>query len=118
MCSDSSGNVYSKHTADKGKGLFSKRNLQEGDVILSEKPLACCQFSWNSIYKYVACNHCMKSLETAEEMARRLAGNREIIIPHKECCEVERLKSSISKCNSCGVSLKLSSVFEITPLLS
>ena len=37
--------------------------------------MVCCQFLWNAMYKYTACGFYMKSLETAEQMARRLTGN-------------------------------------------
>ncbi|XP_032674612.1 SET and MYND domain-containing protein 5 [Odontomachus brunneus] len=85
---------------EKGKGLFSKRAYKEGDVILEEKPVVCCQFSWNSDYGYLACDHCLRPLETAEENAQRLTGNPNITLPHSECCETN--KSLMTECPTCG----------------
>eukprot|EP00794_Sanderia_malayensis_P018326 gene18326-20147_t len=92
---------YTKRTLNKGRGLFAKHSIKEGDEILLEKPIVCCQFSWNTLYRYTACGNCMKSLETAEEMARRLSGKYDTELPHKECCEIERSQHLISKCQSC-----------------
>ncbi|EGI62525.1 PREDICTED: SET and MYND domain-containing protein 5 [Acromyrmex echinatior] len=86
---------------EKGKGLFSNRAFKEGDVILEEKPVICCQFLWNSQFGYLACDNCLKPLETAEENVRRLTGNPNFVVPHKECCEVN--KSLITECHQCGV---------------
>ena len=95
--------VYPKNTPNKGKGMFAKNKVKEGDQIVIEKPLICCQFSWNSLYKYTACDYCLKSLESAEEMARRLTGKPGLSLPHKECCEEEKSKFLLSKCPSCNV---------------
>ena len=96
-------NVYCKITPQKGKGLYAKDKIREGEHILMERPLICCQFSWNSLYKYVACNHCLRSLETAEEMARRLSGNIDLQLPFKECCGIEKNRCSHTKCPACSV---------------
>ncbi|XP_008213730.1 SET and MYND domain-containing protein 5 [Nasonia vitripennis] len=85
---------------EKGKGLFAVSSYKEGDIILEERPLVCCQFAWNADYKYLACDYCMKPLETAEENARRLSGKSDLILPFPECCETK--KDSISECESCG----------------
>lgn len=86
---------------EKGKGFFATRPYNEGNVILEEKPVVCCQFSWNSEYGYLACDNCLKALETAEENVRRLTGNSTIILPHAECCETK--KDLITECPNCGV---------------
>lgn len=54
----------------KGRALFALRDFAKGDVIIREFPLAAAQFSWNKTCKYRACDHCLKSIETATEMAR------------------------------------------------
>ena len=41
---------------EKGKGLFANTNFKEGDIIFEEKPLVCCQFLWNAMYKYIPAN--------------------------------------------------------------
>lgn len=88
----------------KGKGLFAYKDFREGEVIFEEKPLVCSQFLWNSMYKYTACGACLKSLETAEEMARRLSGNASLELPYaSKCCEITRLGQKIVSCHRCQV---------------
>jgi len=89
---------------DKGKGLFASKNFNEGEVIFEEKPLVCSQFLWNSMYKYTACGGCMKSLETAEQMARRLTGNASLELPYaSKCCEITLLGQTIVNCHRCQI---------------
>ena len=90
---------------NKGRGLFSNKNFKAGDLIFEENPVACAQFSWNTLYKYTACDHCMRSLETAQEMARRLSGNSDLQLPHPECCEIARSRASQVSCPRCQVGL-------------
>ncbi|XP_046386684.1 histone-lysine N-trimethyltransferase SMYD5 [Ischnura elegans] len=85
----------------KGKGMLAVKNIKNGDIIMQEKPLVCCQFSWNAAYKYLACDHCLRSLETTEENVRRLTGNPNISLPYPECCPT--VIESHTKCNSCGI---------------
>ncbi|XP_033214772.1 SET and MYND domain-containing protein 5 [Belonocnema kinseyi] len=86
---------------DKGKGLFALRSYKEGETILEEKPLVCCQYSWNADYGYSACENCLSPLETAQENVFRLCGKRDIILPYPECCETK--KEFITDCETCGV---------------
>ncbi|XP_074505396.1 protein-lysine N-trimethyltransferase SMYD5 [Sebastes fasciatus] len=72
----------------KGKGLFAKKSIKKGDTIFLERPLVSAQFLWNSLYKYKACEYCLRALETAEENARRLSGIPGLSIPHPELCRV------------------------------
>ncbi|KAF0039936.1 hypothetical protein F2P81_008171 [Scophthalmus maximus] len=72
----------------KGKGLFAKRSIKKGDAIFIERPLVSSQFLWNSLYKYKACEFCLRALETAEENARRLSGIPGLSLPHPELCRV------------------------------
>ncbi|XP_070210003.1 histone-lysine N-trimethyltransferase SMYD5-like isoform X2 [Littorina saxatilis] len=81
--------------AKKGKGLYAKTHFKKEETILTEAPLVCAQFSWNELYKYEACEFCLRSLETAEEMSRRLTNNPSLVLPHPECCEVD---SSVHTC--------------------
>ena len=74
-----------------------------GDVILTERPLVACQFSWNRKYNYVACDNCMKSLETAQNMARRLASDYSIELPHTEEDEALRQQKMVFRCPQCQV---------------
>ncbi|KAJ8014636.1 hypothetical protein DPEC_G00017690 [Dallia pectoralis] len=72
----------------KGKGLFAKTPINKGDSIFVERPLVSAQFLWNSLYKYKACEYCLRALETAEDNARRLSGIPGLTLPHPELCSV------------------------------
>uniref|UniRef100_A0A672IAG4 Protein-lysine N-trimethyltransferase SMYD5 n=1 Tax=Salarias fasciatus TaxID=181472 RepID=A0A672IAG4_SALFA len=72
----------------KGKGLFAKRSIKKGETIFVERPLVAAQFLWNFLYKYKACDFCLRALETAEENARRLSGIPGLSLPHPELCRV------------------------------
>ena len=85
----------------QGKGLYAKAQFKEGAVILTETPLVCAQFSWNELYKYAACQFCLRSLETAQDMSRRLSDHPALVLPHPECCEVDT--SSHTCCPHCQV---------------
>ncbi|KAI3351564.1 hypothetical protein L3Q82_020402 [Scortum barcoo] len=83
----------------KGKGLFAKRSIKKGDVIFREQPLVSAQFLWNALYKYKACEYCLRALETAEENARRLSGIPGLSLPHPELCRVRpELHQACPKC--------------------
>uniref|UniRef100_A0A672I932 Protein-lysine N-trimethyltransferase SMYD5 n=1 Tax=Salarias fasciatus TaxID=181472 RepID=A0A672I932_SALFA len=71
-----------------GKGLFAKRSIKKGETIFVERPLVAAQFLWNFLYKYKACDFCLRALETAEENARRLSGIPGLSLPHPELCRV------------------------------
>ncbi|KAK2904381.1 histone-lysine N-trimethyltransferase SMYD5 [Channa argus] len=72
----------------KGKGVFAKRSIKKGDTIFIERPIVSAQFLWNALYKYKACEYCLRALETAEQNARRLSGNPGLSLPHPELCRV------------------------------
>ncbi|XP_011496156.1 PREDICTED: SET and MYND domain-containing protein 5 [Ceratosolen solmsi marchali] len=97
---DSSGYEIRIASEEKGYGLFVRKAYKEGDIIFEEKPLVCCQFAWNANYKYLACDYCLRPLESAEENARRLTGKNDLILPFPECCETE--KDLITECEDCG----------------
>ena len=46
--------------------MFASQDIAQDVVLFDEKPLVCAQFIWNALYKYLACDHCLKSLETAQ----------------------------------------------------
>ncbi|XP_068216143.1 histone-lysine N-trimethyltransferase SMYD5 isoform X1 [Palaemon carinicauda] len=85
-----------------GKGLFATRNFKSGETIFEERPLVSCQFLWNAAYGYLACDYCMRPLETAEENASRLAQNPQLALPYPECCDTK--KDSIVECPHCDAS--------------
>uniref|UniRef100_A0A669DMK4 Protein-lysine N-trimethyltransferase SMYD5 n=1 Tax=Oreochromis niloticus TaxID=8128 RepID=A0A669DMK4_ORENI len=72
----------------QGKGLFAKRSMKKGETIFIERPLVSAQFLWNTLYKYKACEYCLRALETAEGNARRLSGIPGLSLPHPELCRV------------------------------
>uniref|UniRef100_A0A8C5APT2 Protein-lysine N-trimethyltransferase SMYD5 n=1 Tax=Gadus morhua TaxID=8049 RepID=A0A8C5APT2_GADMO len=73
----------------KGKGLFARRSIKKGDTIFVERPVVSSQFLWNALYKYRACEYCMRALEGAEENARRLSGKPGLSLPYPELCRVQ-----------------------------
>lgn len=85
-----------------GKGLFATRNFKSGEIIFEERPLVSCQFLWNAAYGYLACDYCMRPLETAEENASRLAQNPQLSLPYPECCDSK--KDSVVECPHCDAS--------------
>nr|CAH8841392.1 unnamed protein product [Trichobilharzia regenti] len=68
----------------RGRGLVATQSVRPEDILFSEEPLVCCQFSWNKLYGYKACDHCLCPLETSEENARRLTNNPSLTLPHPE----------------------------------
>lgn len=85
----------------QGKGLFALKKFNPGDIIFEERPLVCAQFLWNQAYGYLACDYCMKPLETAEENVRRLAGIPDLCLPYSECCGIK--KEECVDCPYCEV---------------
>ncbi|KAL5022319.1 hypothetical protein ScPMuIL_001474 [Solemya velum] len=81
----------------KGRGLFSNKAFKKEDIIFEEEPLVCAQFVWNKFYHYTACEYCLRSLETAEEMGRRLTENSSLILPYPECCGVNVADFAVCK---------------------
>ena len=49
-----------------------------------------------------ACDYCMRSLETAEEMCQRLTQKPSLTLPYPQCCQTD--KTSYIKCTGCDVS--------------
>ncbi|KAJ8716760.1 hypothetical protein PYW07_003387 [Mythimna separata] len=84
----------------KGKGLFATKKYDQGDVILEEDPLVSCQFAWNAAYRYLACDYCMRPLETPEQNVRRLSCKPDIVLPHSDIFEINI--ESITNCDQCG----------------
>lgn len=67
-----------------------------------ETPLVSSQFSWNETYQYLACQHCMRPLETAEANAQRLANDRSITLPYPELCITLPWLGRHTKCPECS----------------
>jgi SET and MYND domain-containing protein 5 len=65
---------------------------------LEEAPLISSQFSYNKAYGYLACEHCMYPLETAEQNLRRLTFNPTVALPYKEADSSLKIQDSIVEC--------------------
>ncbi|KAM4707608.1 protein-lysine N-trimethyltransferase SMYD5 [Discoglossus pictus] len=89
-------------SSGKGKGLFATRSIRKGETIFQERPLVSSQFQWNALYRYRACDHCLRSLETAEENAQRLSGKHHMILPYPELCTIQNGRHQ--QCPHCQVS--------------
>ncbi|XP_020739021.2 protein-lysine N-trimethyltransferase SMYD5 [Odocoileus virginianus] len=85
----------------KGKGLFATQLIRKGETIFVERPLVAAQFLWNALYRYRACDHCLRALEKAEENAQRLTGKPGQVLPHPELCTVR--KDLHQNCPHCRV---------------
>uniref|UniRef100_A0A1Q3F3A4 Putative histone tail methylase n=1 Tax=Culex tarsalis TaxID=7177 RepID=A0A1Q3F3A4_CULTA len=94
--------VEVKTTADKGRGLFARQLIKAGTVLFEESPLVSSQFSWNAAYGYLACEYCLRPLETAECNVRRLANDYAIELPYPECCPVQEQLEDHTRCADCG----------------
>ncbi|CAH8533924.1 unnamed protein product [Dicrocoelium dendriticum] len=88
--------------APRGKGIVATRTIKSGETIFTESPLICCQFSWNRLYGYLACDHCLCPLESAELNVRRLTGNPHIVLPHPNCESLTDVINPLS-CPGCNV---------------
>ena len=64
----------------KGRGLFALRDFRKGETLFREKPIVSSQFSWNRVYGYKCCHHCLEPLETANENVVRLANDPNIVL--------------------------------------
>uniref|UniRef100_A0A8D1IXV7 Protein-lysine N-trimethyltransferase SMYD5 n=1 Tax=Sus scrofa TaxID=9823 RepID=A0A8D1IXV7_PIG len=85
----------------KGKGLFATQLIRKGETIFVEQPLVAAQFLWNALYRYRACDHCLRALEKAEENAQRLTGKPGQVLPHPDLCTVR--KDLHQNCPHCQV---------------
>jgi hypothetical protein len=105
-------------TIQKGRALFANKLIKENEAILQEEPLISCQFrfdfitnkkshfliffvvfSWNKEYKYLACEHCLKPLESAQDNVRRLGFDANIQLPFPEADEFSIVE--IIYCENC-----------------
>ncbi|XP_055607025.1 histone-lysine N-trimethyltransferase SMYD5 [Uranotaenia lowii] len=91
-----------KTTVQKGRGLFATVPIAEGTVLFEETPLVSSQFCWNAAYGYLACEYCMKPLETAESNVQRLANDFTINLPYLECCPIQNHLDEHVRCPDCN----------------
>jgi len=92
------------HDPIKGKCLVATKCFKSSDLIFKEEPFVSCQFSWNNLYGYRACSHCLCPLETIKENIIRLTNNNVREIPFQEYCPVQdKLINNFVQCESCKV---------------
>lgn len=72
-------------------------------MIFEEAPLISAQYCWNASYGYIACEHCLRPLETAETNVRRLTNDQTINLPYVECCPTQEWLLRQTIMCSCGV---------------
>ncbi|XP_065219217.1 histone-lysine N-trimethyltransferase SMYD5 [Planococcus citri] len=94
-----SPDIELKVLEDKGKCLFSTVHFKKGDTIFEEVPLISCQFAWNKTYKYLACDHCMRPLESVDENIARLTADQVVEVPFLEYNST--VKADHRKCPNC-----------------
>lgn len=87
---------------EKGRGLFTTRPLMKNEVIFEERPLICCQFSWNRFYGYKGCDYCLKPLESPQDNARRLLRDNSFVLPITPDASDGDSSVQIFQCSSCG----------------
>ncbi len=81
---------------------MAKTAFVKGQTLFSESPIVSAQFAWNKVYKYRACDNCMRPLETSIENIRRLADNQSLSLPYMaQCCPTS--KQNHCKCDQCGI---------------
>lgn len=83
--------------------MVATKNISEDEIILEEEPLVSSQFSWNKSYSYLACDHCLFPLETAEQNIRRLTFDQTIILPYPEVDKTADIQLKIVTCPGCGI---------------
>lgn len=65
----------------KGRALITTRKIEIDEVIFKERPLICCQLSWNRLNGHRCCDYCLKPLENPTDNARRLTGQNSLVLP-------------------------------------
>ncbi|VDK20906.1 unnamed protein product [Taenia asiatica] len=88
---------------EKGRGLFTTRPLVKNEVIFEERPLICCQLSWNRFYGYKSCDYCLKPLESPQDNARRLLRDSNLVLPTIPGASDGHSPVQIFRCPSCGI---------------
>uniref|UniRef100_A0A5K3FQA9 SET domain-containing protein n=1 Tax=Mesocestoides corti TaxID=53468 RepID=A0A5K3FQA9_MESCO len=88
---------------EKGRSLVTTRPIQEGEVLFSERPLICCQFSWNRLDCYKSCDYCLQPLESPQDNARRLLKDPNFSLPAVLGAPDGHFSVQIFSCPSCGV---------------
>nr|CDS26739.1 SET and MYND domain containing protein 5 [Hymenolepis microstoma] len=65
----------------KGRALVTTAKVKKGEVIFTERPLICCQLSFNRSNGHRCCDYCLKPLENPQDNARRLTKQASLNLP-------------------------------------
>ncbi|KAM7541608.1 hypothetical protein Aperf_G00000030644 [Anoplocephala perfoliata] len=87
--------------AEKGHALVTTRPLKKGEIVFTERPLLCCQLSWNRFYGHRCCDYCLKPLENPQDNARRLTGQQYLTLPDVPSAPPGNSLVSVFTCPSC-----------------
>jgi hypothetical protein len=71
--------VYLKTDPIKGKGLFAREDINQGENVLVETALCCSQNVDDFESGIPICGSCMRSLETPKQIIRRVCNKREVM---------------------------------------
>lgn len=88
------------YSQEKGRFMIAKADIPAGQTLIEEEPLVSCQFSWSRKLSYLACDYCLRPLETAQENVSRLL-NRPVDLPFPEFSNIR--PELHEKCDSCSV---------------
>lgn len=88
---------------ERGRALVLSRPIKESETLFKERPLICCQFSWNRHYGFKACDYCLQPLESPTENARRLLKNPSFNLPQISGVIDPQKSVETVQCAVCGV---------------
>jgi len=83
--------------------MIAKKCFNPGDIILEEEALVSCQYSWNREYGYLACDHCMRPLETIQENIHRLANDPTLQVPLQQHDPTKHWIENFTFCPRCNI---------------
>lgn len=86
--------------AEKRFGIVADSDFDSDAVIFNENPIVSSQFLYNKDF-FPACSYCLRSLESPDEMLRRLSGSSATpSLPFLD--EYSHLKGTFTTCDSCN----------------
>lgn len=85
----------------KGYGIKAIKNYDEDDIIFEENPIVCAQFLHNKDF-FLACSHCMRSLEKPSAMLKRLSGIEVELPSHFDPALSDLNQPQIFSCQHCS----------------
>ncbi len=88
---------------ERGRALVATRTIKEEEVLFRERPLICCQLSWNRHYGFKACDYCLQPLESPQENARRLLQDPNFNLPDVPGAPSGIHDASVFHCPNCQI---------------